>query len=148
MATNPLVTQGTLNRVRCSIIVPNYTTMNIASYNMGKTYATIEFDTDYVHQHETATGVVNSPEPYVMATISVGILRTQALADVWLTQAQTTSVLGPVTIHSDTSAFSAIPLTDAVIRKLDPGAFDGTDPVAKLTLRGVFYINNDLWTMA
>lgn len=147
MANNPIVAQGTLNRVRCSIIVPNYTSLNITAPYMGKSFATIDFEGNFDEQIETATGAVTSPEPYVMATITVGILRTQSLASSWLTQAQTTSDLGEIVINSDTAAFPSITLSAAVIRSLEPGAYDGMDPVSRLTLRGVFYINNDLWNL-
>ena len=148
MATNPLVPQGTLNRVRCSIVVPSFTNLNITSAYMGKSMATITFDeAAWVDQIQTATGVVTSPEPYVMATINVGILRTQSLAQSWITQATNTGVIGDVIIHSDTASFSAISLADVVIKSFDPGSYDGIDPVSKLVLRGTFYINNNLWNL-
>ena len=148
MATNPLVAQGTLNRVRCSVIVPNYSNLNITSPYMGKSFASIDFEGAFDEQIETATGVVTSPEPYVMATVTVGLLRTQSLALAWLTQAQTISDLGTITIHSDTSAWPAITIGSAVIRSLEPGAYDGMDPVARITLRGVYDINNNLWNLS
>ncbi|NDU91246.1 MAG: hypothetical protein G3I10_01270 [Ferrovum sp.] len=147
MATNPLVSQGTLNRVRCSVVVPAFSSLNITSSFMGKSFATIEFEEPFAEQIKTGTGVVISPEPYVMAKVTVGLLRTQSLASAWLTQAQSASTLGDLYIHSDTSAFPAIYLAQTIIQDLNPGAYDGTDPVSKLILRGVYYVNNDLWNM-
>lgn len=147
MANPPNVLQGPLNRVRCSVVVTSIPGLNITSSYMGKQFARIEFEGDFVQQVETATGVVNSPEPYVMGTITVGLLRPQALASSWLAQAQSTGILGDVTIYSDTSAFPAITLSSTAIRHIDPGAFDGTDPVVRLTLRGVFALNNSLWDL-
>jgi hypothetical protein len=143
---NPYLVAGPLNRVRCSVVVTSTPTLNITSQFMGKSFAHIELEGDFVQQIETATGVVNSPEPYVMATITVGLLRSQPLAAAWLAQVQNTGVLGDVTIHSDTSAFPAITLNDTSVRSLNPGAYDGTDPVVRLTLRGTFNINSDLWS--
>jgi hypothetical protein len=148
MATNPMVAQGVLNRVRCSVVVPNFTSLNITAPYMGRSFAKIEFEGNFVEQIGTGTGAVNSPEPYVFATVTVGLLRTQALAANWAAQFQTNSGIGPITIHSDTSAFPPITVSNAVIRHLDPGAYDGTDPVVRLALRGEFYINNDLWSYA
>lgn len=142
---NPLISQGTLNRIRCSIIIPDFSSLNITSAYMGKNFATITFGGDFTTQIETATGVVNSPEPYVMTTVSVGILRTQSLASAWFSQLQDSTILGTVTIHSDTSAFPAISLVETSATGFNPGAYDGADPVSALTLRGVFYTNNSLW---
>ncbi len=108
MATNPMVPQGNLNRVRASVIIPNYVTLNINSSHMSTRLVTVTFEEDFTEQPMTATGVVNAPNPYVMAQASVSILRTQALAYAWLSQAQTTTAIGRVVVHSDTSAFPQI----------------------------------------
>ena len=143
---NPYLIAGPLNRVRCHGVVADTPTLNIQAQSMGKSFAHIELEGDFVHQIETATGVVNSPEPYVMANITIGLLRSQPLSAAWLAQAQDTGVIGDVTIHSDTSAFPAITLNDTSIRSIAPGAYDGTDPVVRLTLRGTFNLNGALWS--
>ncbi len=141
----PIVPQGTLNRVRCSVIVPNTPALNITAQYMGKSFASISFEGDFTKLIPTGTGGVPSPEPYVMASISVGILRTQPLASSWRSQWESNGALGGLTIHSDTAAFDAFPLSDCVIQHFDPNAFDGEDPVSRLTLMGIYYINNDMW---
>jgi len=144
---NPYLTAGPLNRARVHIVVAATPTLNITAQFMGKSFATIEFEGDFTTQIEVGTGVVNSPEPYVMATISCGLLRSQSLSGAWLTQAQTGTVLGDVTIYSDTSAWPPITLNDTAVRMLQPGRFDGTDPIVALTLRGSYNINSSLWSM-
>jgi hypothetical protein len=147
MATNPLVPQGTLNRVRCSIVVPSFTNLNITAPYMGKSFARLAFEGNYAELIGTATGAVTSPEPYVFATLTVGLLRTQALSAQWLAQAQQYSAIGQVSVHPDSAAFPAITLDNTVINQIDPGAYDGTDPVVRVVLRGVFYANSDLWNL-
>ncbi|MDE1854493.1 MAG: hypothetical protein KGI38_12215 [Thaumarchaeota archaeon] len=147
MATAPLVPQGTLNRVRCSIVVPNYTTLNITAPYMGRNFATITFEGDFTKLIGTGTGGVPSPEPYVMASISVGILRTQALASSWRTQWETQGAIGAVSIFSDTAAFSEFDLSDCVIQHFDPSAYDGEDPVSRLTIMGIYNINSAMWSL-
>ncbi len=145
MATNPMVPQGTLNRVRASVIVPNYSSLNINSSHMSKKFVTVTFDEDFADQPETAVGIVNSPKPYVMATVNVGILRTQALAASWLAQAQQDTQIGRVIVHSDTNAFPQIHVHNCSLLKSEPGPYDGMDPTVDLTIRGVFYPNNYVW---
>lgn len=145
MATNPMVSQGTLNRVRASVIVPAYTNLNINSSHMSTKLLTGAPDEDFTEQPETATGIVNAPNPYVRYTVTVGILRTQALAYAWLQQAEATTAIGRIVIHSDTSAFPQIRIHNASIIKIDPGAYDGRDPIVDLVLRGIKYVNNDMW---
>ncbi|MBR8168986.1 hypothetical protein KDX27_14800 [Burkholderia cenocepacia] len=145
---NPLVSQGTLNRVRTSVIVPAFTALNITAPYMGKSFARLAFEGDFTDQTPTGTGLVNSPAPYVAATITVGILRTQALASAWRAQWESNSVLGQVKTNSDSKTFDAVTLYDTSIRHFDPNAWDGMDAVCMLVLRGTYYLNNDLWSMA
>ena len=144
--SNPYLNAGPLNRVRCHVVVPATPTLNATPQNMGKQFARIEFEGDFTTQIEVGTGIVNSPEPYVMATITCGLLRSQALASNWLTQAQSSTLLGDVSIYADTSVFQTLTMNDSAIRMIDPGAYDGTDPIVRLVLRGTVNINNSLWS--
>lgn len=147
MATNPLIQQGTLNRVRTSLVVPNYPNLNVTAPYLGKSQITVDLAGPFDDLIGTATGAVTSPEPYTMGTMTVNLLKTQSLAAQWLAQAQTTSDLGTITAHSDSASWPEITLNSAIIRQIEPGVYDGTDPVIRVTLEGVFYLNNDLWNL-
>ena len=148
MATNPQVPLGTLNRLRTSLVVPVITSLNITASYMSKRFINVTLDENpFALGIETATGIVVSPEPYVMGTVTIGLLRTTGLASSWLAQSKATSVLGSIVIHSDTSAFPALTIHDSYIKQLDPGPYDGTNPEVPLILRGVFFVNNDLWKL-
>ena len=137
---------GTLNRTLVHLAFSSFPALNIGIANMGKSMAKVSFEGDFAQQAEVAVGVVPSPEPYVMGVITVGVLRTQALGAAWLSQVQSQSVLGTMLAYPDTVAFPPITLSTVVVKMLDPGAYDGTDPVIALTLRGVFYANAALWS--
>lgn len=145
-STNPLVTQGTLNRVRTHVVCSSYPALSATSSYMGKSFAKIEFEGDFSQLIGTGTGAVDSPEPYVFANLTLNLLRTQSLAQAWLTQAQAASLIGDITTYGDASTLDAIALSGCIIRSIDPGAFDGTDPVVRVMLRGLYYINNDMWS--
>jgi hypothetical protein len=144
-STNPFIAQGNLSRLRTSITFGSYPALNIVSSNMGKSFAKLSFESPFTTQTETGTGIVNSPEPYVMANIAVGILRTQALGAAWLAQIQATSVLGQANIIPDTTTFPTITLQNTSITGFDPAAYDGIDPVIRMTIRGIYYPNQNLW---
>lgn len=144
---NPQITQGVLNRVRTSLIVPSNTGLSVTAPYLGKSMINVEFEGNFSEQIDTGTGMVRSPEPYVACTITMGLLRSQALSATWLAQAQTDTYLGAVTAHSDSSVYPSIPLVDAVIRNIRNGAFDGADPVVQVTIRGTFYVNGAMWSI-
>jgi len=139
------VPQGTLNRLRCSIVVPQTPYLSITAPYMGKSFAKIAFGGPFGELIPTATGGVTSPEPYVMSTISVGLLRTQALSAAWLSQAQLLCDIGSIVVYPDSANFPAMTFQNAIINDIDPGAYDGTDPVFKLTIKGIFIANSELW---
>src|ERR1700761_379221 len=108
MATHPLIQQGTLNRVRCSVVVPGFTNLNITSSYMSKSFARLTYEGNFSDLIGTATGGVSSPEPYVFASLTVGILRTQALANQWRQQSELLSNVGDITVYSDSAAWDPI----------------------------------------
>ncbi|OYY59034.1 MAG: hypothetical protein B7Y55_01100 [Polynucleobacter sp. 35-46-207] len=144
---NPNIPQGTLNRIRSNITIPGNTALNVTPAYMDKSFVTVTFDGEFDNLIPTATGGVTSPEPYVMATVSFGLLRTQALANAWQSQVKALSDLGNVSIFPDTTAYAEIDLVNCVVSHIDPGPFDGTNPSVKVTLRGIYYVNNDLWNI-
>lgn len=142
---NPRVLQGTLNRVRTSVVIANYPALSITAPYMSRRQAQPAFEGDFVNKIATATGSVNSPEPFVFATLTIGLLRTQALAQAWLDQAAADSYIGTVNAHADSAAFGIITLNNTTIQHIDPGTWDGQDPTVSLVLRGEFWINNNMW---
>jgi hypothetical protein len=148
MATNPQIALGTLNRLRTSLVVPNFPTLNVPASYQSKRQIHVTLDENpFVLGIETATGTVNSPEPYVMGTVNVGLLRSQGLSFSWMTQAKATGNIGDIEIHSDTSVFSALTVHNAFIVRVDPGPYNGQDAEVSLVIRGTFYVNSDLWNL-
>ena len=144
---NTFVAQGTLNRIRCSIVFADHPELQITASYMGKSMASIAFNDKFVDQIKTATGTVISPEPYVMATVNVNLLRTTTLGQQFLKQIGKTGSLGNATIYSDTNAFPEIDLVNVTVSGFNPSAYDGTDPAIHLALDGVFYVNDSLWSL-
>lgn len=144
--SHPLVDQGTLNRIRSSVVVPNYTNLNANAENMGQNFVSVSLNGDLAQLIKTATGGVPSPEPYVEASITVDLLRTQSLSADWLNQAKSDSSIGEIVVHPDSKAFPKMEFHTGVIQHIDPGAFDGQDPVVKVSLSGIFYLNDSLWS--
>lgn len=145
MATNPLIAQGTLNKVRCSIIIPGITSLNITSPYMGKSMATVSLEGDISRLIPTGTGGVVSPEPFVMVSITAHLLRTQGLTSAWRQQFEANSNIGDIVVHSDTSAFPAYHFNTGIIQHFNQGAYDGEDPVAMLVMSAIYPVNNDMW---
>jgi hypothetical protein len=145
MAINTQLQQGTLNRLLTQLTLSSYPALNVVSGNFSKSFMRATLEGPFTTQIETATGVVNSPEPYCMASFDFGILRTQATAGAWISQVQVGTVIGTAIGYGDSSVFPSIQLVNCSVQALDPGGWDGMDPTIAITLRGLFYLNSGSW---
>ena len=149
MANIPTVPQGgPLNRIRSSVVVQNTPSLNIVAQNMGGGFVTVALQGEAAGLVGTGTGGVATLEPYQMAVVTVDLLRTQPLGSTWFTQMQINSAIGPITVYPDTTAFQPVPLDSCVINNVDLGAWDGKNPVIRLTLHGIFYVNAAAWSLS
>lgn len=146
--SNPGIQQGFLNRVLTHILVPAAPQLNVSASFMSKNLSKVTFDEDANDQIPTATGVVNSPKPFIMATLVVNILRSQTLANLYFAAIQGNCLVGDITVYSDSTVLSQFTFGNASLQHLDPGAFDGQDPTIAATFKGVFNTNSILWTPA
>jgi hypothetical protein len=143
---NPQVSQGTLNRIRTHVVPVSFPNLQITASYMGKDMAEITFDDVFVDQEPTGTWFVNSPRPFVMGTLSVTVLRSQSLGNLWLAQIQLNAQIGDVATYADSAPFQTITLGDCSVTGFAPGKYDGGDPGVKLTLKGGLYVNGQLWS--
>jgi hypothetical protein len=142
---NPNIVQGNLNRVATHIVVTSFTALNVTASYMTKDQAKLTIDGPFVDQIETATGIINSPKPFVMGTIVINLLRSQSLANLWIQQALSQCYLGQIVAYSDSSVFDALTITQASIVDFDPGPYNGENPAVPVTVKGTFPINSALW---
>jgi len=142
----PLANQGMLNRVLTNVIVTNYPQLSVTAPFMSKSLAVLTFEGTAVDQIGTATGLVNSPVPYIMAQVVVNLLRSQPIAAAYFAQWQAKAVLGPIVVYPDSTVLGPFSLVNCSLTEIDPGAFDGQDPSCKATIKGIYYLNAALWS--
>ena len=142
---NPIVPQGTLNRLRASIVFTDYTGLNITASYLGKEGVNMTFDGVATTSIDTMVGVVQSPEPYQKVTFSAHLLKTQALADAFKSQLESTTLLGDATIRPDAVSLNPYQISNVAINNVSPLKFDGTDAGWNIMFTGIYYINSSLW---
>lgn len=145
MAGNPLVAQGVLNRLRASVVVPAFPQLNVTPAFLGKEMIGITLEGNTSTYIDTATGAVVSPEPYQRVSVTLHLLRTQFLADLYKLQQESSSFIGDVTVRPDSSVLSPYQFNNCSIMSTPEQKFDGTDPGYRVTIGGVYYINASLW---
>jgi len=142
MPGNPLVDQGNLNLLAANITWADFGALNVTPSYTDKAGITLRQESPATQQHETMTGIVQSPQPYMTIALYIPLLKTQSLSAAYKTQMEENSILGDGTVFPDVSSgLSAYQLGNMAIRDVGEMNFGGSTPLWGVTLRGVYYIN-------
>lgn len=147
MAGNPLVDQGTLNRVRATVTIPDNTGLNVTPSYLGPNGVSVATEGEATRNLPTMAGTVTSPEPYQMVTITIQLLRSQALANTYEQRRQTLSTVGSIRVTTDSAPLADYTYQNCSIANVAPMTFNGGDPGYVVTLHGYYPINSSLWTI-
>jgi hypothetical protein len=147
MATNPLVSQGTLNLLRGSVSWPNFPTLNVTSSFLGKAGIHLALDGEATTFIDTMTGAVTSPQPYQMITLTMHLLKTQGLSDAYKKQMETNALIGDGVVRPDVSTLSPYDVVNCSILTAHEMSFAGDDPHFVVVVRGYYMINSNLWNL-
>ena len=140
-----LVDQGTLNRLRGSVVFANFPELNVTAPFLGKEAIGIAFEGPTGQILGTLTGGVTSPEPYQMATVTMHILRTQFLAESYKAQIEVSSNVGSVNVIPDADTLDNYQLENCIIENVEAMQFDGNQAGMVVRIRGIYYINAALY---
>lgn len=145
---NPLQAQGVLNRLKASVVWNSFSSLNVTAAFLGAEGIRLALDGAAVAFLPTMTGAVTSPEPYQMITLTMNLLKTQQLADLYKQQMETSALLGDGTVRPDVSSggIGYYQLTNCAIEAVREINFAGTDAGWVVTVRGYYIINNALWS--
>jgi hypothetical protein len=147
MAGNPQITQGTLNRLRGSVVIPNFPALNVTAPFLGRPGISIAFQGETTTSIPTMTGTVQSPMPYQMVNVTVALLKTQSLASQWEAQRQTLSLIGDITVTTDTSTLPDYTFHNCAIDNVRDLNFAGEDAGYVVTITGYYQINSSLFSL-
>ena len=143
MAGNPLVDQGVLNLLKAAVTWADFGGLNVTASFLDKAGLTLRLEGQTTIQHETMTGIVQSPQPYMPVSLVIPLLKTQPLSDTYKTQMETDAIIGDGTVWPDVSAgLSPYQLGNMAIQSVGELNFGGTTPLWGVTLRGVYYVNS------
>jgi hypothetical protein len=143
---NPLIAQGTLNRLRASVVFTSFPQLNITSSYLGKAGISMGFEGEYTTFIDTMTGAVTSPEPYVRVMLRINLLKTQALANAYKAQAEQSTLLGDLTVRPDATTLDPYPLINSGFANVGELSFAGGSADWMLSLHCYYNINAALFS--
>jgi hypothetical protein len=145
MPGNPLVAQGTLNRLRASIIWTDYPQLNVTAAYLGRMGIRLALDGDSTLFIPTMAGTVASPEPYMQVTATIHLLKTQLLAIAYKAQLEATALIGTGIIRGDAATLPPFTINNCAIQSVAELNFAGDDGDFAVRVRGYYLVNANLW---
>ena len=147
MSGNPLIDQGQLNRVRGSMSWDNFPALNVTAPYLGPDGISLALEGGSTVFLPTMTGAVLSPEPYMMASVTLHLLKTQALCDAYKAQMELNSPLGNGTVRPDVVAGGIGPydIINAAIESVRELSFSGRSAEWIVVCRGYYLVNAQLF---
>src|SRR5581483_8911607 len=126
----PLIDQGILNRIKAAVTWTNFPDLNVTAPFLDKEGITLRLDGQASMQHDTMTGLVQSPEPYLAVSVVIALLRTQPHSDAYKTQM---------------AGLSPYQLQNMSIQSVGDLLLNGSTPIYGVTCRGFYVVNNNLF---
>lgn len=144
--SNPLVAQGTLNRLRGSVIWANFPVLNVTAPFLHKEGIKLALEGEATLFIDTMTGGVTSPEPYQHISVTMVLLKTQSLAGLYKAQMELSSLLGDGVVRPDSAALPPYQVTNAAIKSVRELSFNGEDAAWAVVVGGYYNINSSLFS--
>lgn len=144
---SPNVPQGTLNRLKASLIPADFPQLIVTASYLDKDGIGVTFEGASGTSYGTMTGTVTSPEPYMMATALVRLVRTQSLADAYKRQMEESVLLGDVTVRPDVQSAGISPFQFMNCQIINVGElqFNGQNVGFGVSIQGYWPLNANLW---
>ena len=149
---NPLIDYGSLNRLRASVVWTNHPELNVTPQFLGDEAIRLALDgqsTDYLPQ---LAGMVTSPAVYMPITLSINLVRTQQLADLYKQQMESDARIQDGTVRPDVNAgkggLGNYSIINCAIGNVAEMTFAGRDAGYRVSIRGYYIVNNSLWDAA
>lgn len=145
---NPNVPQGTLNRLKASVVFADHSELNVTAAYLGKEMLRLAFEGKATTYINTAAGAITSREPYQKTTLTIHLLKTQSLAPLFKAKIEDDSLIGDCTVWPDVSLGTGLPpynLTNCSIEDVREIGMDGMDAGWVITIGGYYIINNSAW---
>lgn len=142
---NPLIQLGQLNRVRGSVSFPNFSGLNVTAPYLAPEGIMFTRKGQTTTNLPAMVGIVPSQEPYQMVGLAISLLRTVGLAQVFETQLQNNSYLGPATVRPDAATLSPYNFLAVSIIDIGELRFNGTTPIYGVELEGYYPVNSSMF---
>ena len=142
---SPNINQGTLNRLRASVVFPAYPSLSVVSSFLGKRGISVTFIGKSTVMLDAMTGRVTSPEPYLGVTMTMHLLKSQYLANLYKLQQELFTLLSDCTVRPDAATLQPYYFSNCAIESTGNLDFSGADADFPVEIGATYMVNAALF---
>jgi len=145
---NPNVPLGTLNRLKASVVWNDFPALNITASFLGREGIRLAPEGVVTLAIPAMSGVVQSPEPYQLVRVTLSLLKSQGLADLYKAQMELNTLLGQCTVRPDVAENAGLgpfQFDNCAIDTIGELQFSGENAAYPVVLNATYYVNSQLW---
>ncbi len=146
--SNPNVPLGNLNRLKASVVWNNFPALNVTASFLSREGISLAPEGVQTLLLPAMTGVVMSPEPYQLVRVTMNLLKSQGLADLYKLQAELNTLLGPCTVRPDVTEGAGIgpwSFDNCAIETFGELRLSGQQEMYPIVFGATYYLNANLW---
>lgn len=149
--------QGNLNRLRANIQINSVGMLSITNDQLGPEGIRLSFESNATDLLPTMAGMVSSPRPYQECTLTIAVVKSMPIGDLYKTQFERSTLLGAITVFPDVatgsdvdgnpaSPLSPFMLQNMALENIREMSFAGNQPTLEITMRGYYEVNQDYFS--
>src|SRR5215469_3020724 len=132
---------GVLNRLRASVVWTDFPELNVTSGFLTTEGIRLALEGNAADLLPAMVSLVSSPAPYLAASITMSIVRSSALANLYKLQFEDTVLMGIATIWPDTDVIPVFTINNVALESIREMAFAGMEAAMVVTARGYYNVN-------
>jgi hypothetical protein len=132
---------GVLNRLRASVVFSSNPQLNVTSSFLTTEGIRLALEGNAADLLPAMVSLVSSPAPYLSATITMSIVRSASLAQVYKLQIENTTLVGLATIFPDTDVLNPFIINNVALESVREMAMAGMEAAMVVTARGYYNVN-------
>jgi hypothetical protein len=132
---------GVLNRLRASVVFSDFPELTVTSNFLTTEGIRLALEGNATDLLPAMVSLVSSPAPYLSASITMSIVRSSTLANLYKLQFEDTTLVGVATIWPDTDVIPVFSINNVALESIREMAFAGMEAAMVVTARGYYNVN-------
>lgn len=132
---------GVLNRLRASVVFASFPQLNVTSNFLTTEGIRLALEGNATDLLPAMVSLVSSPAPYMAASITMSIVRSATLANLYKLQFEDTTLMGVATIWPDTPVIPVFTINNVALESIREMAMAGMEAAMVVTARGYYNVN-------